>query len=120
MSDFTIIVLISVGFALIFGPRVAQSANRREPIYGGLPAQILNLIGSMSFVALVPSVLAGLILGEVHQAVPLAIGQLLTSLIAMVLFAWVELPARSRLAPAQPTTSEDEVWTAEKARTSGL
>jgi hypothetical protein len=113
-----IILAISLIFALILGPLTARSSARREPIYGGLPAHIFHVLGSMAFVALVPTVLTGIILGEGLAALPYAVALLVTSLLSVFIFAIIEKPARQRNMPKAVET--DVAWTAEDAARSGL
>lgn len=112
-----IIMTVSGLCAVLVGPRVANEANHREKVLSGAFAKLLNLIGAMAFAGLVPGVLTGIILGAAHAAVPIALGLLATCFLSMLLFAVLELPARKAL-PVKPV--EEELWTAEKARTSGL
>ena len=60
MEPSTIMLVIGVASALIFGPRTAQSTERREKTYGGGAAQLLNLIACMAFVSLPLTILSGL------------------------------------------------------------
>lgn len=104
--------------AVLLGSRVAREANEREAVIGGRLARLFNLIGSMAFAGLVPGVLTGIILGAVHVALPIALGLLATCFLSMLLFAILELPARKQLVPIKP--EDEDLWTAEKARSSGL
>jgi hypothetical protein len=113
-----IIVVVSGLCAVLLGPRVANEAHSRDKVLSGPFAKLLNLIGAMAFAGLVPGVLAGIIIGGAHVAVPLALGLLATCFLSTLLFAVVEMPVRRTL-PVKPV-EEEELWTAEKARTSGL
>jgi cyanate permease len=104
---------IGLTFALIFGIFVARGSNQREPIHGGPLAQVFHYIGSSGVAGTLPVVLASLILGGgFGMAFPLALSFMATSLIALVIFAAIEQPARQNI--------EDRGWTEQDARTSGL
>ncbi len=121
MDDSTrlvIIAVVMVGTALVSAPRVHRETLHREPVYSGPLAQTLNFVAAFAFGALVPGVLTTIILGRLHWVPALALGMLGIALVAMLLFAVIELPASKRNAP--PVTEDEDLWTAEKARTSGL
>ena len=62
-----------------------------------------------------PTVITALVLrGGFGLAFPLGIGCVIAAFVALLVFAVFENPARAELAP------DEEVWTEEKARTSGL
>jgi hypothetical protein len=114
LIEFGVIVLC----AALVGTRVAREASHREKIYSGTIGTILNLISAMAVASLLPGVLVALLLGGGHFAVPIALSLLTITLISLVLFALVELPHHKAL-PVE-RSEEEELWTAEKARTSGL
>lgn len=94
---------------------VIRRSLREEKVYGGVPAQIFHFLGALGFCMTLPTVLAALILGGGFGiAFPLGIGLVIASLIMLVIFAVVEHPARPKITP------EEEVWTEEKARASGM
>ncbi len=104
---------LALGVALAF--IVIPRSLRQEPIYGGAPALILHAIGVVCFAAVIPTTIATLLLhGGFGIAFPLAIGLIAAAYLLLLLFAAVEQPAREAKAP------KEDVWTAEKARTSGL
>jgi len=118
MDRVTFILIFTATCMLIFGPLTVRSSIRREKVLGGPIAQFFNAIGTIAFVGLVPGVFCSLILGQAsHIGFPMGVTLLLTSLLAFLVFAVFELPARKAI-PAQPI--EEDAWTAEKARTSGL
>lgn len=122
MEPSTIMLVIGVASALIFGPRIARSTERREKTYGGGAAQVLNLIACMAFVSLPLTILSGLVAQIVMQQhaplLPVALSLLAVTLIALVLWAVIEIPARAN-APVQTRTALN-TWTAEDAKNSGL
>jgi hypothetical protein len=115
-SELVTVLVISLLFALVFGPATARSANRRQPVHGGALAHLFHTIGAGAFVAVLPGVLTGLIVGA--GFVPsflLAVGFLLLSYVALLAFAVVERPAAAR---AQAEAARG--WTEDDARASGL
>lgn len=110
-------IAAGVFFALLIGVLAARSSARREQIYGGLLAQAFHYIGAGALAAVIPCVLTAIILGGGFRvAFPVALGFVLVSLAALVIFAIFEMPARK----AHMTQEADRGWTAEDARTSGL
>jgi uncharacterized BrkB/YihY/UPF0761 family membrane protein len=104
---------LALGVALAF--LVIPRSLKQEAIYGGIPALILHAVGVVCFAAVIPTTIATLLLhGGFGTAFPLAIGLIITAYLTLLLFAAVEHPARAAHAP------KEDVWTAEKARTSGL
>ena len=104
---------------LIIGGLIAIYVTRRslaqEKVYGGVLAQIFHFLGALGFCMTLPTVITVLFLhGGFGVAFPLGIGLVLTSLIMFVCFAAIERPARPRVTP------DDDVWTEEKARASGM
>ena len=117
MDKAQIALLIGLGFALILGYLTARGSQRREPIYGGRLAQILHYIGAAGVTGILPVVLASLILrGGFALAFPLALSFMGTSLVALLLFALIEYPARELAQQA----AQERGWTEEDARSSGL
>lgn len=118
MSERELFVLALMAvFGVFFGWRTAQSSLKREPIHGGAGAQTFHLLGAAAFVAVLPGVLCGLVLGVVHTIIPIAIGLVITALLSMLGYAVFERPARPAVAVAP---QEDRGWTEEDARKSGL
>lgn len=111
------VLALMAAFGVFFGWRTAQSSLKRDPIHGGPGAQLFHLLGAAAFVAVLPGVLCGLVLGVAHSIVPLAIGLIITALLSMFAYAVFERPARAGIVtPLQ----EDRGWTEEDARKSGL
>jgi hypothetical protein len=119
MAKEQIALLVGLAFAVVFGFFTARSSNRREKIYGGLLAQAFHYIGAGSFVAVLPVVLVSLIVGGgFNLAFPMGVGFLVTSLAALVIFAFFERPALE--AAKRSEAAEDHGWTKEDAISSGL
>ena len=122
MEPSTIMLVIGVASALIFGPRIAQSTERREKAYGGGAAQLFNLIACMAFVSLPLTILSGLIaqilMRQHAPLLPVALSLLAVTFVALLIWAVIEMPARAK-APVATRTALN-TWTAEDARKSGL
>lgn len=118
MDDITLKTFaVCITFAVILGPFAARSSLRREPIYGGILAQIFHLAGTGAMMGVIPGVITALILGGgFGVAFPVAVFFLATSFGLLLIFALFEHPARS----AHLAQAQDQGWTAEDARTSGL
>ena len=117
MDNALIALVVGLVCALVLGYFTAQGALRREPVYGGSAAQFFHYIGAAGVTGTLPVVLASLILrGGFSLAFPLALSFMGTSLVALVIFAIIELPARERA----ESLAESRGWTEEDARTSGL
>jgi hypothetical protein len=113
-------VIVCIIFAVIFGPLTARSTLRREPVHGGRLPMIFNLIGASALVAVLPGVIAALVLGGGFRlAFPLALTCVFISITALVIFASLEYPARSRFEADQQRKAQ-QGWTEEDARRSGL
>ncbi len=94
---------------------VARRSLREEKVYGGIVAQVFHYLGALGFCMTLPTILTVLVLhGGFGTAFPLGIALVISSLIALFFFALVEHPARAKATP------EDDVWTEEKARASGM
>jgi len=107
--------LIGAAFGLAGGWYIARVSHRRDPVQGGLLAQLFHVLGASAFISSLPGTLAALLLGGgLFTAVPLAFSFLGLSLLFLLIYSIFEAPARRDMA------AEDEAWTAEKARTSGL
>jgi hypothetical protein len=107
---------LAVGLVLgaIFAIYVSRRSNREEKIYGGTLAQVFHYLGALGFCMTLPTVITALILhGGFGLAFPLGIGCVIAAFIALFIFALIENPAR-------PAVIEEEVWTEEKARSSGM
>ncbi|MEP7292873.1 MAG: hypothetical protein ABI835_13910 [Chloroflexota bacterium] len=104
---------------LIIGIPVAIYVTRRslgeEKVYGGALAQVFHYLGALGFCMTLPTVITTMILrGGFGQALPLGIGCVIAAFVALLVFAVIEHPARAKAEP------EDDVWTEEKARASGM
>lgn len=119
MESTTWMLLIGGAFALIFGPRVAQSTGRREKSYGGSVAQIFNLLACMAFVALPVTVLTGLLTHFGARTIIVGFSLLGFCLLMTLGYAIFEKPAHDKFAASSQRTALNS-WTAEDAKNSGL
>jgi hypothetical protein len=108
-------VLIGLAFGAVIGIYVARLSHDLDKIRGGTLAHIFHYLGVVCFVAVLPGVLASLILGGgFGLALPVGFGFVAASFIALVIYGAVEQPFRARL------VEEDRGWTEQDARSSGL
>lgn len=108
-------ILIGLVLGVIMAIWVAPRSAKKDAIRGGSMAQVFHFIGAALFSAVLPTVLVSLILrGGFGVAFPLAIGLLVLAYVALLGYAVFEKPARAQVAP------DEELWTAEKAKSSGL
>lgn len=108
-------LLIGLVLGTVLALFVIPRSIKKEPIYGGLPSQVLHVIGAVLFSAVLPTVIVTLIRhGGFGTAFPLAIGLVALAYVVLCVFAVIELPAKAKNQPAE------EVWTEEKARASGM
>lgn len=109
-------ILFGLACGMVLGALTARSSNRREKVHGGLLAQLFHYLGAALIVSALPGVLATIVLGQgILRAVAVGAGFVLSSLAMLFVYAVFERGARAKLPAAQ-----DDEWTAEKARTSGL
>jgi len=108
-------ILIGLACGAVLGALTARSSNRRDRVYGGALAHLFHYLGAAFFVSALPGVLATIALGQgIVRAVAVGVGFVLLSLAMLFVHALFERGARPAAVP------QDEEWTAEKARTSGL
>jgi hypothetical protein len=112
-----IIGVVAVLCAIFVGSYVNRETTEREPIHSGAFAQLLNRIASMTFAAVIPTALLGLILGVLHSVVPVVLTLFAITFLVLLIFAAIEQPVAAKFVTTETT---EELWTAEKARTSGL
>lgn len=112
--DFTPL-LIGLGCGLVIGIFVARASAKKDKLRAGGAVSILHYLASALFASGVPSALASLLMGRgIGTALIFAFGCIIASYLVLLPFAALEFPARAR------KREEDEGWTAQKARESGL
>lgn len=117
MENIGLALLIGVGVGTVLSLFVAPRSLKEKPLYGGLPSQVFHYLGVLGFCSTVPTVITTVILHEGFlRAVLLALSLSAFSFVTLVIHAAFEKPASDR----HTVSVEDDVWTAEKAKTSGL
>ncbi len=115
MSHAALALLVGLILGSIFATFVARRSLDEEKIHGGAPAKVFHFLGALGFCMTLPTVITALLLrGGFTLAFPLGIGCVIAAFIALLIYAVFEYPARAGLA------LDDDGWTEEKARTSGL
>ncbi|MBK8026143.1 MAG: hypothetical protein IPK19_33345 [Chloroflexi bacterium] len=88
---------------------------KNEPVRGGTLAELLHGLAVVLACAVFPAAIAALVLrGGFGVAFPVAFGMAILAFLVLIVFAIFEQPAVAR------AQSHEDVWTAEKAKTSGL
>jgi len=115
MTHAEIAALVGLILGVIFSIFVTRRSIREAKIYGGTLAQVFHYLGVLGFCMALPSVLSAVILRSGFAAsFLLGVGCVIAAFVALLIFAAIEHPARAGITP------EEEVWTEEKARSSGL
>lgn len=115
MSNIATALLVGLILGALLSLYVAPRSLREEKVYGGVPAQVFHYLGVLGFCMTLPTVLTAVILHSGFlTAVALGFSLVGVAFVALLIFAVVERPARAAIVP------DEEVWTEEKARTSGL
>lgn len=115
MNNALLPVVIGLLVGFIAGIFAVRASEKREPLYGGMPAKVFHYLGASLFIAALPSALLELITGQGFGTALVASFSLFgLSLIVLFIYAIFERPALARRQPA------NEGWTEEKARASGL
>ncbi len=108
-------LLMALVIGIVGGVFTVRESAKREAIYGGIVAQIFHYLGAVCFCAVVPGILIAIIRREgFGVAFPIGIGLMAVAFLMLLGFAIFEQPARAQHAPTE------DVWTEEKARSSGL
>jgi hypothetical protein len=114
--DILISCVIGVMVGIFVGRRVAERSEHEEKIVGGKLARFCHQLSCIAFTGGLPAGLGGLLLGTgFRDAVFLALGFLGVSFLSLLLHAFIEYPAKQKA-----KLEDDEGWTEQKARTSGL
>jgi hypothetical protein len=115
MSNTVIALLVGLIIGSIFAIYVVRKSSQEDKIYSGGVAQVFHFLGALGFCMTLPTVITSVILHSGFiAAFLLGMGCVLAAFIALLIYAVVERPARAGIAPVE------EVWTEEKARSSGL
>lgn len=115
MDNTTITVIVTALIGVLGSFPAAHISERRERIYGGLPAKLFHQIGIGFYLGIIPAALLGTFLvGPLRLGIPLAFTCLGIGLSMLFLYSIFERPARVGL------VAEDHGWTEADARSSGL
>ncbi len=96
MHNWLIAVAIGIVLGALIGIRTAHSSNARQPVEGGLPAQVFHYFACAGFSSTVPFVIAGLVVGLSFWALfGTAVGFLALTAIFLLIYAGFER-SRSR------------------------
>ncbi len=116
MDRLPILLLIALAVGAALGAVVHRRAIAEEKVHGGLPALVTHYLGAAVFSSALPAVLLTVFSGlGVLTAVVVGFSCFLVALLLLLAHAAVEQKPR-----AAAQLQEDEGWTAEKARSSGL
>lgn len=116
MDTTQLVLLITLACIAVFSVPTARASLKKDQVVGGSTAVVFHFIGVACYLGVLPGALLGtLLVGFWEVGLKLGLLFLGLSLLALLAYAAVELPARTRLKPA-----EDRGWTAEDALSSGL
>jgi len=109
-------LLVGLVLGGLFAIYVARRSLQQEKVYGSILSKVFHFLGVLFFCMTLPTVITVLILhGGFGVAFPVGIGCVAASFLALAVFAVFEKPARDRL-----KTEDEDLWTEEKARASGM
>ena len=63
MVDWLIAVLIGAVCGLVIGIKIAHDSNRKQPVRGGILAQVFHYLACAGLTSMLPFVIAGIIVG---------------------------------------------------------
>jgi hypothetical protein len=93
MTDWLIAVIIGVALGLLLGIKIARDSNHKQPILGGVLAQVFHYLACSGLTAMLPFILAGIIVGLPFLALfGTALGFLALTATCMLLYAAFERP----------------------------
>lgn len=111
-----ILLLIALVIGAALGAIVHRRAVADEKVHGGMPALLLHYLGAAVFSSALPAVLLTVLSGSGFlTAVAVGFGCFLIALLLLIAHAVVEQKPR-----AAAQLQQDDGWTAEKAKSSGL
>jgi hypothetical protein len=118
MDNYPLALLIGLAVGVPLGAYLSLVSHRHEKVLGGTLAQIFHVIGAMAVASTPITVLATVFLGNGFWAAILtAFVLILIAFTALFVYAIFEQPALER---EKAKHGDDQGWTAEKAKTSGL
>ena len=91
MHNWLIAVVIGAVLGALIGIRIARSSNAKQPVQGGLPAQVFHYFACAGFSSTVPFVITGLVVGLSFWALfGTAVGFLALTAIFLLIYAGFE------------------------------
>jgi hypothetical protein len=115
MTHAEIAAIVGLALGLIFSFYVRRKSIAEEKIYGGTLAQVFHYLGVLAFCMTLPTVIsAGILRSGFLPSVALGFTCVILAFVFLLIFAVIEQPARAGITP------QEEVWTEEKARDSGM
>ncbi len=115
MTHAEVAALIGLALGVVFSFYVTRKSLREEKVYGGTLALVFHYLGVLGFCMTLPTVLSAVILRSGFlPSFLLGMSCVIAAFLALLIFAVIEHPARAGVVP------EEDVWTEEKARSSGL
>jgi ABC-type Fe3+ transport system permease subunit len=63
MNDWLIAVLIGIVLGLVLGVRIARESNAKQPVHGGMLAQVFHYLACAGLSGMLPFIIAGIVVG---------------------------------------------------------
>jgi hypothetical protein len=63
MVDWLIALVIGATLGLLLGIKIAHDSHKKQPVKGGLPAQVFHYLACSGMTSVAPFVIAGLVVG---------------------------------------------------------
>ncbi len=99
MTEWVIAVLIGVAIGLVIGVKIARDSNARQPVLGGVPAQVFHYLACAGLTGMLPFIIAGIVVGLSFLALfGTALGFLALTGVFLLVHAGFEAGAGSRSA----------------------
>ncbi len=100
MVNWLIAVTIGAAFGVVLGVKIARDSNAKLSVQGGAPAQLFHYLASASLSALLPYIIAGVVVGLSFLAlVGTAVGFVALTGLFLLLYAAFERKTQASSAP---------------------
>ena len=118
MTTETITLILLIAFGVFFGYRAAQKNEAVSPIHSGTPARVLNLLATIVLTVIPIAVLAGVFVFHLPflHLILMVVILMLIAFDLLIAFSVIERPTAEKVRAAE----QDQGWTEEDARSSGL
>jgi len=63
MNDWLIAVLIGLAIGLLLGIKIARDSHRKQPVLGGILAQVFHYLACASMTTMLPFIITGIVVG---------------------------------------------------------